>query len=88
MPPPMAATRTQEHSVQAGDFFACGVSSLFTAESHGQVAEIVVASDLPAGRFAFGVKQFRETGIFLQERKILIVARVIAVFRTQLNRGL
>ena len=71
--------------MQVEYFFAGGVSSLFTAGSHGQVAEIVVATYLPAGGFALGVKQFCETGIFRQERKIFIVARVVAVFRTQLN---
>jgi len=41
---------------------------------------------LAAGCFAFGIEQFGEAGIFLEKCKIFIIARVVAVFRAQLDR--
>src|SRR5713101_4644777 len=40
---------------------------------------------LPAGTLAFRVEQLGEAGVLLQEREVLVVAGVVAVFRPQVN---
>src|ERR1700681_2114239 len=79
VPPPIATTRTPPGpAVRSRVPFFIGIASLWS--------ELAAQLDSGAGGFAFGVEQFGKAGIFLQEREIFVVARVVAVFRTQLNR--
>ena len=41
---------------------------------------------LSGGTFTLRIEKLGKSGIFLQERKIFVVARVVAIFRAQLNR--
>src|SRR5580704_10173224 len=79
VPPPMATTRTPPGAaVDCGFLFFIGIASPWS--------ELEAQRDSGAGGFALGVEQFGKAGIFLQKRKIFVVAGVVAVFRTQLNR--
>jgi hypothetical protein len=83
--PGAASNRDDTHTACA----TCGPTlSLFHRDCIANAAELREEPESAAGGFALGVKQLGKAGIFLQKRKILIVARVVAVFGAQLDSDL
>src|SRR5215470_9807814 len=64
-------------------------ATILTGRARGCAISFTEERRMLSGRaVSLRIEQFRKARIFLQEREVLVVPRVVAVFRTQLNREL